>query len=422
MSALDLDAVTMTPQPRAAFLCPSALGGERESLDWSQTTDHVSLFVPLLPATRARDLRVSIRPRDLLAARRDGGEPLVCGRLFEEVDISESEWVVEKGELVISLRKARQREWVVPLVTLKEREEASSESSAMRDHTSEMPTPQPPSPAPNIERMRATGKAEGDVEARAHSPVPTHDLRQKIDTHTAPGAGCQPQQDPLRKKYAEWSQFDEDEAVMAVENEGKSAEEPNWAMRSTPGVAALQATDYVKDKEEISLDRDLAVKHKELQTAFNERLADAARLKQRGNEQMRKHEETLALQSYLEGADALELITGDAAPLLSGRLAAAATDLRRDLLNNAAQAALQARDWESTIACASAALAILAKSDDASSVSSRCKALFRRASAYVGSATPDIEKARDDLLLLLKQQPQNKAARAFLESDALNPV
>ena len=62
-----------------------------------------------------------------------------------------------------------------------------------------------------------------------------------------------------------WSKFDEDAAVMELENEGKSADEPGWTMRATPGVAALQATDYVKDKEEVALDRDLATKRSELQ-------------------------------------------------------------------------------------------------------------------------------------------------------------
>ena len=62
-----------------------------------------------------------------------------------------------------------------------------------------------------------------------------------------------------------WSKFDEDAAVMALENEGKSADEPGWTMRATPGVAAVQATDYVKDKEEVALDRDLATKRSELQ-------------------------------------------------------------------------------------------------------------------------------------------------------------
>lgn len=62
-----------------------------------------------------------------------------------------------------------------------------------------------------------------------------------------------------------WSKFDEDEAVMALENEGKSNDEPGWTLRAKPGVAVVHATDYVKDKEEVALDRDLTTKRSELQ-------------------------------------------------------------------------------------------------------------------------------------------------------------
>jgi len=207
--------------------------------------------------------------------------------------------------------------------------------------------------------------------------------------------------------------------VLALENEGKSADEPNWMMRSSPGVAAMQATDYVKDKNEIELDRELADKQRELQFSFNERLADAARLKQLGNEQLRQHREYEALHSYIEGANSLELMTGNAAPLLSGRLSATATELRRDLLNNAAQAALKAHEWDAAIDSATAALELISKDDSSSSNNSRAKALFRRASAYISQGS-GVEMARADLCQLLELQPQNKAAKALLDTTSSN--
>eukprot|EP00966_Prymnesium_polylepis_P109363 2531652-Prymnesium_polylepis.1 len=104
--------------------------------------------------------------------------------------------------------------------------------------------------------------------------------------------------------------------------------------------------------------------------------------------------------------------------MLSARLAASARELRRDLLNNAAQAALQAREWEHAVESATAALDVIAEGDATSSATSRAKALFRRASAYVGRGNAaDAAKARADLSVLLDLQPDNRAARSLLESD-----
>ena len=102
---MDLDAVTMRPQPRTSFVA---------GCDWAQTTEDVTLFVALPADARARDLKVQIDATELRASLRDG-RPLLDGALGGECDPGESEWEVRAGELVVSLTKARKREWSAPI-------------------------------------------------------------------------------------------------------------------------------------------------------------------------------------------------------------------------------------------------------------------------------------------------------------------
>ena len=112
LSELDLDAVTMPPQPRAPFYYKGKI-----VCDWAQTTDDATLFLALAGAVHARALSVSIRPKELLVGLRSGAT-LLAGSLGGEADPAECEWVVESGELIITLRKAYQREWLQPLSTV----------------------------------------------------------------------------------------------------------------------------------------------------------------------------------------------------------------------------------------------------------------------------------------------------------------
>lgn len=114
-----------------------------------------------------------------------------------------------------------------------------------------------------------------------------------------------------------------------------------------------------------------------------------------------------ALIAYLDGEEALEVVTGHASVLLSARLRELTQTLRRDLQNNAAQAALNLGEWDEAIRTATLVL------DD---VPEQPKALYRRASARVArDAEGDQELARIDLQILLRVQPQNIAARKMLE-------
>ena len=174
---------------------------------------------------------------------------------------------------------------------------------------------------------------------------------------------------------------------------------------SGKGVAAMQCTDYVKDREEIQLDEELTARRSDLQQTLNERLLQAADAKTRGNQFFQARSYCEALAAYLEGMDLLGA-SEHAKVLLSARLEGALTALLTDLRSNAAAAALKAEDWEAAIACASSVL-----EDDPS----HAKALYRRASACIARAQPaDALSARADLIKLVELQPHNGDAMRLL--------
>ena len=72
---------------------------------------------------------------------------------------------------------------------------------------------------------------------------------------------------------------------------------------------------------------------------------------------------------------------------------------------------------EQAIACAADALECCG-ADEGSATASRVKALFRRASAYVGRGdASNAAEARADLERALQLQPDNGAARALLAKE-----
>ena len=75
----------------------------------------------------------------------------------------------------------------------------------------------------------------------------------------------------------------------------------------------------VPDCGQVSLDEDLADQRGKLQQTCNARVDEASRLKLRGNARLAAGEPRAALEAYLAGADALQLLHESAAPLLSGR-------------------------------------------------------------------------------------------------------
>ena len=92
LDPLDLDAVNVD-QPRGIFV-PSIC-------DWAQDSTSVTLFFPLGPAIRARDVQVQIKAAHLqvlqrvAAAQGGGNRVILAGPLFARCDPTESEWELE---------------------------------------------------------------------------------------------------------------------------------------------------------------------------------------------------------------------------------------------------------------------------------------------------------------------------------------
>ena len=227
----------------------------------------------------------------------------------------------------------------------------------------------------------------------------------------------------LGDKYRQWDKFDEVGELMKMENEGKSADEPGFTLRATQGVASMQATEYVKDREEIELDEELKDRRQSLQEKINQSLVQAAELKDKGNAKLRLAQAEGdkwrkrglaedALVQYQLGEDVLEMAE-NAAVLLSQTLRRTLNELLRDLRSNGAQAAIMHEDYTTAIDLASAVLGM-------EGYEKHEKALYRRAFARLrrenGATWPeDVKAAKADLEALLKVQPNNGAARKLLD-------
>ena len=103
---LDLDAVTVS-LPRERFIA---------GVDWSQTTDTVTLYLPLAPEVNARDMEVKFLAEKLRVALKRGPE-LLAGALGGrcDPDHADTAWEFDGHEVVITMRKEKQREWAAPL-------------------------------------------------------------------------------------------------------------------------------------------------------------------------------------------------------------------------------------------------------------------------------------------------------------------
>ena len=400
LSSLDLDAVTVHQQRR---LAPDV----SIPLDWAQETDVVKFFLPLVGALHglsARDLNLKFRAERLEISRRGtGGQLLVAGTLGGRCDPSECEWQVLGSELVISLRKSAQREWLHSLLL----------DEALPGPTGGVVAPSSSAPALAAAAAPATAPASAPMPPPA---APTKRAPAQMPQRLVPGkadAAAAERKGALADKYHQWDRFDDMSALAQVENAGLDPDAPTMTLRSSPGkdgspnVAGLQCTEYVKDQEEIALDEELGQKRTDLQRSFNQTARRAMELKEHGNKLLGQRRTAEALEAYLEGEQSLELITGHAAILLSAQLRELTGTLRRDLQNNGAQAALTLREWDEAIRLSSEVLAL---------ETAQPKALYRRAAARVGRAAPgDTELARADLRALLRVQPHNSAAQKLLD-------
>jgi hypothetical protein len=89
----------------------SVVAGDRVVYQWSQTLTDVDIFVPLppVPSLKAKMIYVNMM-RCALEFGLVNTDPYMTGELFSEVIVSESTWMLEDGELHITLAKACQGE------------------------------------------------------------------------------------------------------------------------------------------------------------------------------------------------------------------------------------------------------------------------------------------------------------------------
>jgi hypothetical protein len=69
----------------------------------------VDVVIKLPNNTRARDLKVSIKPNSLSVQK--GADVIVSGNLCKTVHVDDSTWLIDAGELLIHLEKTNRMEW-----------------------------------------------------------------------------------------------------------------------------------------------------------------------------------------------------------------------------------------------------------------------------------------------------------------------
>ena len=138
---------------------------------------------------------------------------------------------MEGSELVIELRKAQWREWLVPLAAVvgggAEPGGGAAPAAAPTGAPAARPTAVTAHPPPVAARGGGTAQASGTS---------------------------------LGRQYAAWDRFDQEAALTQLANEALP-EEPGVRLRSgggQGGAVGIEYTDYKKDKEEVALDEELA--------------------------------------------------------------------------------------------------------------------------------------------------------------------
>ena len=144
---------------------------------------------------------------------------------------------MEGSELVIELRKAQWREWLVPLAAVVGGGAEPGGGAAPAAAPTGAPAARPPAvtahPPPVAARGGGTAQGSG----------------------TEQGSGSS-----LGRQYAAWDRFDQEAALTQLANEALP-EEPGVRLRSgggQGGAVGIEYTDYKKDKEEVALDEELA--------------------------------------------------------------------------------------------------------------------------------------------------------------------
>eukprot|EP00956_Cyclotella_meneghiniana_P006994 scaffold9402_cov77-Cyclotella_meneghiniana.AAC.9 len=89
---------------------PVGNGGTTDRYVWTQTLSELSVSLPLLENTRAKDLNVVISKNHLKIAYKKG-DTLVNDALSKSIIVDDSFWTIEDSTLVLTLQKLNQMEW-----------------------------------------------------------------------------------------------------------------------------------------------------------------------------------------------------------------------------------------------------------------------------------------------------------------------
>ena len=89
---------------------PVGNGGTTDKYVWTQTLSELSVCLPLVDNTRARDLNVVISKNHLKIAYKKG-DTLVNDALSKSIIVDDSFWTIEDSTLVLTLQKLNQMEW-----------------------------------------------------------------------------------------------------------------------------------------------------------------------------------------------------------------------------------------------------------------------------------------------------------------------
>ncbi|KAK9464912.1 HSP20-like chaperone [Lipomyces arxii] len=106
-----------TPEQTAA-----AIAKEKEEQDalpykWSQVLEEVTVIVPVLVGTRARDLSVILKPTSISIGLKNA-TPILSGTLYKPIKPDDSTWTLEdQREITITLAKQNAVEWWPHVVT-----------------------------------------------------------------------------------------------------------------------------------------------------------------------------------------------------------------------------------------------------------------------------------------------------------------
>ncbi|CAJ0873214.1 12985_t:CDS:2, partial [Entrophospora sp. SA101] len=84
---------------------------------WKQTLQDVDVTVPVPKGTRARDLNVELKKKNLVVGLK-GKPPIIEGELCKEIKVDECTWTIEdQKEIYIHLEKLNKQEWWKNVIT-----------------------------------------------------------------------------------------------------------------------------------------------------------------------------------------------------------------------------------------------------------------------------------------------------------------